>query len=431
MDLNSNFAAIIGLPVQLVSIMMINFYWLDYKMSKRDILTISLLIFLPSIVLFTFFGTLAVIYLLGSLLFFLYKKYSNKIYVLHVLFSFIFAVITDHLASVVSLKWFGNIQSELAFVLFRNVLFCVFLIIIAYIYKRVLIRLFQQYKIGKHSLLLLIGLVLLTLTFFYYNILTNKTSITTIGANLLIFIVYLFVITLIAVSILFVSFQQYKVRQKEKEQENFANYVQVLEDVNSNMQSFKHDYINILYSLRYYIDKRDMDGMTSYFYENILPAHEREIHKDRMLGTLRNLQIKGLKGLLTTKIEQARQQDIPVHVEVTDVISDIPMNIIDLSRMMGILLDNAIEASISMEDPAIRIAFIVLEDSHIIIVQNNIRPDNGLKADEIYQEGFSTKGKQRGIGLSNLQKIVDANTNISLNTQISTDTFIQELEIRL
>lgn len=431
MEVNSSFSLLISIPIQCMAILVINFYWLDYIVSKRDFLTASLLILLPSIVLFIIFDFLAVFYLLGSLLIFLHKKYTDKIYVLHVLFSFIFAVVTDHLASLISLRWMSWVQSEPVFIILRNVLFCAMLAFVAYLYKRILLSLLDKYIVSKKSLLLLISLIFLTLVFFYYNIttMTNKSSFDNIEANLWIFNIYLTLFALIAIAIIYISLQQYKVRQKEKEQENFTEYVQLLEEGNVTMQKFKHDYINILLSLRYYIDTRDIDGLTTYFYGNILPAHEREIQNDRMLISLHRLKVIGLKGLLTTKIEQAQQQNIQVHVEITEEVSSIPMDVIELNRMMGILLDNAIEGSLDVEAPVIRIAFIVLESSLVIIVQNKINEDSKLKIHEVFQKGYSTKGENRGLGLSILKKIVNANAHIMLNTKVEPASFIQELEI--
>ena len=52
-----------------------------------------------------------------------------------------------------------------------------------------------------------------------------------------------------------------------------------------------------------------------------------------------------------------------------------------------------------------------------------------LKVHEIFKEGFSTKGEERGLGLSILRQMVDASPKLRLNTKINGNLFIQELFI--
>lgn len=432
MDINSNLALYINIPIQFLAIVTINFFWLDYKVSKRDLITIFLFILLPAALLFILFDALAAFYLLFSLIIFLFRKYTNKLFILHILVSFILSVIVDHLASVISMNIMHIASSELLFLIVRNILFCSILAIGAYAYKKILIYLLEKYIISRKSLFLLILLIFLTLVIFYFNIstMTDKSTYESIQANLWVFNAYLLLTIPIVISIVFMSFKRYKFKHKQKEYENFSSYIQLLEQVNDDTRKFKHDYINILSSLRYYIEDQDMDGLKAYFYTNIMPAHKQETHNILILSQLNNLNVGGLKGLLTTKIIHAQEHNIPIHLEITEEISHIEMDIIELNRILGILLDNAIEASKMITDPAICIAFIALENSNVIIVQNKIHNDHDLEVHEIYREGHSTKGINRGLGLPTLKKIVNENTNIVLNTKIEATHFTQELDIK-
>ncbi|MDT3984794.1 GHKL domain-containing protein, partial [Staphylococcus ureilyticus] len=94
------------------------------------------------------------------------------------------------------------------------------------------------------------------------------------------------------------------------------------------------------------------------------------------------------------------------------------------------LLDNAIEASEKIEDdPLIRIAFIKNEDDSVMfIIMNKCKPDMP-RVHTLFQENYSTKGKNRGLGLSNLKEITDATSNVLLDTTIDNNYFIQKVEI--
>lgn len=274
-------------------------------------------------------------------------------------------------------------------------------------------------------------IVLLTLIVFYMNIfaMSDKSSFINIASNLWIFIVYLILITVLFALMLRLSIKQYKIKQKEKENENFELYVKSLEQANNDMRKFRHDYVNILSTLRAYIDEGDNAGLKEYFNNHILATQQKVVDHNLTLGRLNNLGIKGIKGLLTTKIIQAQEKQVEIDLEITEQVKFINMDTIELNRVLGILLDNAIEASINQSGPMIRVAFINLEASILIVVLNKIT-NPAIKVHEIYREGYSTKGPNRGVGLSILKEIVSRSEHITLNTRIDDHYFIQELEIK-
>lgn len=79
------------------------------------------------------------------------------------------------------------------------------------------------------------------------------------------------------------------------------------------------------------------------------------------------------------------------------------MNTVELSRIIGIIVDNAIEASENLEEPLINIAFIDNEEAVTFIVMNKCS-DDIPKIHELFEQGFSTKGDNRGLGLSTLKR---------------------------
>lgn len=432
MDINSELSILIGLPIQYLAILTVNFFWLDYKVSKIDLIKLMLFILLPTTLLFILFDALASFYLLFSLIMFFYRKYSDKLFIFHILISFILAITVDHLSSILSLNIFDQVPSEFLFIILKNILFCSMLTVAAYMYKKTLGYFMGKYIFNKNIYTFLILLIFFTLILFYFNIsiMKSKSSYESIQANLWIFIVYIFIIIIITASIIYLSIKHYKIKQNEKEQKSFLMYVELLEQVNNNTRKFKHDYINILSSLRHYIEDDDMAGLKLYFYNHILTSQQKDVHNNLILSHLNNLKVSGLKGLLTTKIIHAQEYGIAVHLEITEEILNIQMDIIELNRILGIILDNAIEASKSIETSRIRIAFILLEHSKVIVVVNSIEENDDLKIHEIYREGYSTKGENRGLGLTILKKIVNSNNHVVLNTKIEKTSFIQELEIK-
>lgn len=432
MDIDSILALLISLLFQFFTIFLINIFLLNYKISKQDIVPVILFILLPTILLFLAFGPFAAFYLLISLIMFFKRKSNSHIFILHILISFILAVIIDHLVSIISVHLFAQVSSESLFFILRELMFLLLLFATAYLYKRIFTYFIHKNIFSNRVLYLFASIVFLTLLFFYLNIamMPDYHSYEAIQLNLWIFSIYLVLILVIAAALVYLSIKHYNIRAKEKEQENFLNYLQLLEQTNEDTRKFKHDYINILASLRYYIEKEDMQSLKNYFYDSILPTQQKEIANNMMLDELNKLKIDGLKGLLTTKFIHARENGIPIHFEVTEEILHIQLDIIELNRVLGILLDNAIEASKQLDEPLIRVAFIKLEQSIMIVISNKIQEDLQVSIQDVFRKGFSTKGGKRGLGLSILKEIINANNHVILHTKIDTQAFIQELEIQ-
>lgn len=100
----------------------------------------------------------------------------------------------------------------------------------------------------------------------------------------------------------------------------------------------------------------------------------------------------------------------------------------DLCRCLGILIDNAIEEVRGKEDARVHI---------MISSQNGIttfRVKNALYHEvdfhKIWQQGYSTKGSSRGIGLASYKKILSGYDNVLPVTAVREGCFIQELKIQ-
>ncbi|MBP2624150.1 hypothetical protein C4K46_09405 [Streptococcus oricebi] len=72
------------------------------------------------------------------------------------------------------------------------------------------------------------------------------------------------------------------------------------------------------------------------------------------------------------------------------------------------------------------VALIASKDEVLFIVRNN-RPALELDQRKIWERGYSSKGRNRGLGLSNLLELVHEFDNVSLNTEVGPDSFSQTL----
>lgn len=205
-------------------------------------------------------------------------------------------------------------------------------------------------------------------------------------------------------------------------------YTNQIENMYSSLRSFKHDYSNIMLSMSGYIEANDMDGLREYFDKEILPISKRITKNTAHMNQLINIKTTELKSIISSKLLYAIELNIHVSIEVTDEIASIPMDTLDLCRIIGIFLDNAIEATLETEQPALRFALINLETEYIFIISNTFL-EKGIPYATLSKPNVSTKGANRGIGLYNAHEIISKYNHVFLDTEIQGKTFVQRLQI--
>lgn len=166
----TNLTLLLSIPLQCIAMLWINAFWLDYKVSKRDIAIYLVGVLLPTMVLFSLAGALISFYWMFVLIFSLYKRTHKKIVILNVFVSFLIAVITDHAVSIIFFSISPVNLSEIVFVISRSLLFCLLLAAVAVVYKKLLYYLLDRYIIFKKTFYSLVGLLFISLLIFYLNI---------------------------------------------------------------------------------------------------------------------------------------------------------------------------------------------------------------------------------------------------------------------
>lgn len=215
---------------------------------------------------------------------------------------------------------------------------------------------------------------------------------------------------------------------KSKAWQDLQDYTRNLEVMNNGLRSFKHDYINILLSLYGYVENGDRDELKEYFENKILPTKNLIDQGDYKLNQLGNINVVEIKSLLAAKMIYAHESGIDVTIDIPDSVDDFGIDTIDLARILGIFLDNAIEAALATEHPQIGLNIIQNTDSISIIIRNGYM-DKGEMLHQLKQKGFSTKTGHQGIGLSNADNIINAYENVMLETVMENGSFIQHMNL--
>lgn len=227
--------------------------------------------------------------------------------------------------------------------------------------------------------------------------------------------------------------------QKEIQLQNINNYSSQIEGLYKDVRSFRHDYTNILTSLKIGIDERDIDMITEVYYSVLKDSGKMLKGKRFEIARLGNIVDLSFKSLLLSKLSEAQNLSIPVSLEIEKPITIKNIDQLDFLTIVSILLDNAIEAATEVAKNAdieksynegITVCF--FENSklnkQVLIIQNSTLK-NEVDMTQIFERGVSSKGNGRGIGLSNIKKILKSYPNISLNTTSRDFIFRQILEI--
>ena len=212
--------------------------------------------------------------------------------------------------------------------------------------------------------------------------------------------------------------------QKLQSAKEYNNSLRILHD---NVRGFKHDFDNIVTTIGGYIRTSDMEGLKKYYLQleddcqrvnNLYILNPEIVNND------------GIYNLLTKKYHEADSKGIKVNITFLLDLSKLNMKIYEFARILGILLDNAIEASCECEEKIINIIF--REDyknkRQLIIIENTFN-DKEIDIDKIFEKGISGKENHTGLGLWEVRKIVKKNNNINLYTTKSDNLFKQQLEI--
>jgi len=217
-------------------------------------------------------------------------------------------------------------------------------------------------------------------------------------------------------------------REKELEQRALLRYIEEALTNQKAMHQLRHDFSNVLLSFETFIDKEDYSGLTAYYRTQVKPTTETIIQNRFALEGLEHIKPSEIRGILTAKLALAQNQGLDVTFEAREDIAHIPVDSVVLVRMLGILLDNAIEALSEVPDGRLLVGCLKLGSTINFIVENTCPPDMP-SIRRLSQTGFTTKGAGRGMGLNILAELSDALPNVTLSTNIRDGNFIQILEI--
>lgn len=212
--------------------------------------------------------------------------------------------------------------------------------------------------------------------------------------------------------------------RKLESAESYNNTLRILHD---NVRGFKHDFDNIVTTIGGYIKTEDMEGLKKYYLQLV-----DDCEKVNTLYILNPEVVNndGIYNLLTKKYYDADSKNIKMNISFLLDLGNLHMKIYEFARILGILLDNAIEASSECDEKIINLSFRNdTKNSRELIVIENTYNNKNVDTEKIFEKGISEKEDHTGLGLWEVRKIVKKNNNVNLHTSKNKKFFSQTLEI--
>lgn len=254
------------------------------------------------------------------------------------------------------------------------------------------------------------------LTFYYINVV--PTSIT--------FINFVFLFSYFVMSFYSMT-RTIRLHIATRDLENANSYNKSLSILYDNIKDFKHDFDNTMDIIGGYIKANDMEGLSKYY---------SGLRKDRV--KLLNYQVlnpytinnPGIYNLIASKYEKATKFNVKINLDIFFDFTNLKMPIYEFSKIIGILIDNAIEAAKDSKEKELNLTFRESKRNNVQIVSvENSYSNKDVDIKNIFKKGVSGKENHTGLGLWEVHNIMMKNNNITLHTTKNDKFFKQQLEI--
>ncbi len=280
---------------------------------------------------------------------------------------------------------------------------------------------------------LIIFSAILMVLFYLYN---NFVRLTEFGSRFnfsyVVFVyVFLFLMMLHLINVKYKEWENHKLLSyKDRLLSGLSTYTQEVDKSYQSVRMFRHDFTNILVSMRETIETQKIEAVRK-TYGEILERSSIILEENRKeVAKLANIKVLELKSVISAKILQAEIRDVAVELEIPETIDNIRVEKLDIVRIIGITLDNAIDAAVETEgDKAVvKVAIFNKGLARYYVVENDMVQEK-LPIHLIFEEGYSTKGPHRGYGLANLDAIISNYPRVSYRIQAKNYKFRIELEM--
>lgn len=405
---------------------------LTFRLNLKNNIVITTMLVFNIVLIREYIGSLFVIPMFTVIILYVcYLKRQDWLWnVFLIIFSYTLLVVVDNLTHFV---WsIIGMDLSIHWPIYMLIDYPVFYVVCRLTSKKV-VEIKRKYFLPlSPKILIVLGAdLILCMLIFVMNIMVTEQAGSpprVLFTSIILYIAYVVLTFLIVATIVHEYETNANIMMKQNSYDNLQEYMKQIEELYQNMRVFRHDYANVMLSVVGYIEENDMDGLKKYYDMEIFPISNLFNKEKDVVAKLHNLDIIELKSLISVKINYALELKVEVNLEIIEKIDKVNMKSIDLVRIIGIFLDNAIEACQECEKPSIDLSIIKMDKDITFIVKNTYIKKN-IDYCKLGTLGISSKGERRGTGLYNVKTIINAYNNVIMDTEYENGYFTQLLEI--
>lgn len=270
-------------------------------------------------------------------------------------------------------------------------------------------------KNNKDWIYIILIMILMVLFIFFNRYKMNNSVEYFVNTIMAIFVV---------VSFIYVIYNKFQRQAMEEKYNESMEYVLRYEKIINEQGKKNHEYNNQLMVIKGYVN--NPERLTEYLEEVIGDHRTGQNYTVKQLGFLPD---GGVKGLLYHKLSKMEDNNIKYYLYVDQNIKDKDIESFDLktyrdlTKLLGVFLDNAIDAALKSEEKEIEVELKDKDDCLLVIISNTY--DKSTDINKVGKSGFTTKGVGHGFGLSIVKDIARTNSEIETFSTKETDKFIQ------
>ena len=329
-------------------------------------------------------------------------------------------------ASEVVMVIMGKPMSIMKNSIVMNFLIALFEYIIIFKLKDKLTSIVKDNNLGKKSGIIVIFIVLITLALLGFRMPLSKGSIN------LEFIITMVILLSFCIVGIFMIKQNSDIQKTTSKYQKLVDYSDITNGLLEDYRVVSHEQKNQLLVIRSMLDDNSSQELVDYV-DGLLD--KKVGFKYEWIGELNHLPLSGLKGLINYKLIEAHTLDININISISKDVNNSNLNSLsttqkdELYSIMGVYLDNAIQAAKESNKKEVSLEIYKENEKIVIVIANTY---NGkIDFEKLDNYGYTTKGKNHGVGLHLVKKIIEDEVIYSQSRSLFEDYYVQKLIIDL
>ena len=383
------------------------------KKNIPIIIIICSLIIINNIYNFKSLITITSFFLTASIFYVVFKE-NIKTLIINTLLFAITSILLEVFISSIFIFFIKNVSELNEYAIYKclfSVIECLFTYVIicskpALIVIRKLRDIMKKYVDIRIAICLILLLLCINMTLRMIDTSNIYSLIASISCNLFLILFIKIIIN-----------DKYNLSLLEENNKNIKDIYNAYYETVESYSEFKHNINNDLYSLKANIPKK---------YQSYTDTIIKKYNKNYNFITNIDKVPEGLQGIIFIKLKEANKNKINISVNTNKEIKTKNNDYLSMCSIVGILLDNAIEATKNAKSKNIEIN--ISENDNLLTIKIFNIFKNYIDLNKIGNKKYSTKEYKSGIGLNYIKKI--KNNNINVDFEIVNDLFISKIKYK-